>query len=64
LEREPVKARAERDEHKASMYALLEHLVPYQPLTAEEVHDMLHGPKGPPLGEYITELERELGATS
>jgi hypothetical protein len=41
----------------------LDELVPYHPLTPEEVHDMFHGPKGPPLSEIIAELEAELGET-
>ncbi len=61
LERELAKTRAERDGYKADSYSLLEQLVPYQPLTTAEVHDMFHGPKGPPLSEFIAELERELG---
>ncbi len=63
LERELAKTRAERDQYKADTYRLLEQLVPYQPLTPEEVHDMFHGSKGPPLSEIIAEIEAELGET-
>ena len=63
LERELAKTRAERDEYKAAIYSLIEQVVPYQPLTPEEVHDMLHGPKGPPLSEIVAEIEAELGET-
>jgi len=61
LETELARARAERDEYKAAAYSLLGQLVPYKPVTDEELHDMLHGPRGRPILEVIAELEREQG---
>jgi len=62
LERELAKTRAERDEYKASTYSLLGELIPFEPVTDEEAHEMIHGPKGQPIREIIEELERGLRA--
>jgi hypothetical protein len=34
-------------------------LIPYTPPTEEELHDMLHGPRGQPLLEVIEEYEKK-----
>ena len=34
-------------------------LIPYVPPTEEELHDMLHGPRGQPLIEIIEEYEKK-----
>ena len=61
LEAELAKVRAERDEFKKSTYSLLHQIVPYKPITPEELHDMLHGPRCPEtITGIIAELEREI----
>lgn len=62
--RELAKAKAEAAEARKDVYALIEHLFPYKPLTPEEVHDMMHGPRGRSLDEIISELEQEIGERS
>jgi hypothetical protein len=59
-ERELAKTRAERDEYKAAAYSFLGQLIPYEPMTPEEAHEMMYGPRGQPIIEIIEELEREL----
>ncbi|MBN9122819.1 MAG: hypothetical protein J0I06_27390 [Planctomycetes bacterium] len=50
---------AEAERYRRAACALLNERVPYSPPTEEELHDLLHGPRGKPLGELIAELERE-----
>lgn len=52
-------ATAEAEKYRRAAYALLSERVPYSPPTEEELRDLLHGPRGRPLDELITELERE-----
>ena len=52
-------ATAEAERYRRAAYALLVERVPYTPPTEEELRDLLHGPRGKPLAELITELERE-----
>ena len=59
LEAELAKTRAERDEFKAAAYSFLGQLIPYEPITEEEIHDMLHGPRGQPIMEIIEEYEQK-----
>lgn len=61
LERELAKVRAERDLYRESTNSLMTRFIPWEPFTEEELHDMLHGPRGQPIREYVAELERELG---
>jgi hypothetical protein len=70
LKREVERLRAELDRAntRAKYYgqaaaAMAEQLDPYVPPTEEELHDMLHGPRGRPILEIIADLERELGAS-
>lgn len=60
LEAELARVKTERDFPKDAAYSAMDHLVPYIPMTAEEVHDMMHGPRGQPITEIIAELEAEL----
>ena len=60
LEGELARTRAERDEFKASTYELLAQVFPYEPISEEELHDMLHGPRGQPIIEIVEEYERKL----
>ena len=53
LEREVAALRGERKS--------LASLVPYTTPTEEELHDMLHGPRGQSLLEVIEEYERKCG---
>jgi hypothetical protein len=52
-------ATAEAERYRRAAYALLNERVPYSPPTEEELRDLLHGPRGKPLGELIAELEQE-----
>lgn len=52
-------ATAEAERYRRAAYALLNERVPYVPPTEEELRDLLHGPRGKPLGELIAELERK-----
>jgi hypothetical protein len=54
-----AEATAEAERYRRAAYALLNERVPYTPPSEEELHDMLHGPRGRPLSELIDELERE-----
>jgi hypothetical protein len=54
-----AEATAEAERYRRAAYALLNERVPYTPPTEEELRDLLHGPRGKPLSELITELERE-----
>ena len=38
---------------------MLNERVPYTPPTAEELHDLLHGPRGQAISEILDEFERE-----
>jgi hypothetical protein len=51
LEQQVAALRAERGS--------LASVVPYVPPTQEELHDMLHGPRGQPLTEVIEEYEKK-----
>lgn len=51
LEQEVAALKAERGS--------LASFVPYIPPTEEELHDMLHGPRGQPLLEIIEEYEQK-----
>lgn len=53
--------RGERAELRRMFLALTDVIMPEEPLTDEELYDMLHGPRGQPIREFIAELERELG---
>jgi molecular chaperone GrpE (heat shock protein) len=50
---------AEADEYRRSMYALLDRALPYVRPTDEELHDMMHGPRGQSILEVIEEFERQ-----
>jgi hypothetical protein len=52
-----AKATAEAEMYRQAAYSMLEQLVPYTPPTEEELHDMLHGPRGRPILEIIDEYE-------
>lgn len=56
-----AKTTAEATEYRRAAYAMLNQLVPYIPPTAEELHDLMHGPRGQPLLEIIEEYERRAG---
>jgi hypothetical protein len=49
----------EAEEYRRSVYALLHQLMPYRTPTDEELHELMHGPRGRPLLEVIEELERQ-----
>jgi hypothetical protein len=56
-----AKATAEAETYRRAAYAMLEQLDPYVPPTEEELHDMMHGPRGRSIRDIIDELEREGG---
>jgi hypothetical protein len=49
---------AEADEYRRSVYTLLNQLDPYVRPSDEELHDMMHGPRGKSILEVIAEFER------
>lgn len=53
LEAELNRAKQERDLFKATAYSVLRQNDPYTTPTAEELHDMLHAPRGEPLADII-----------
>ncbi|MBA4188674.1 MAG: hypothetical protein C0467_11805 [Planctomycetaceae bacterium] len=55
-----AKASGEAENYRRAAYAMLNQLEPYVPPTEEELHDMLHGPRGRPILEIIAELEEGL----
>jgi hypothetical protein len=63
LKREVERLRAQlakaTTEAEVYAYSMLEQLVPYVPPTEEELHEMMHGPRGRSILEIIDELERE-----
>lgn len=60
LEAELARTRAERDEYRATAYDLIGHVLPYDPPTPEEIHDMRFGPRGASILEVAAELERQI----
>ncbi len=62
LERTATALAARRAELRPIFLALADAFDPFAPPAEEELHDMLHGPRGRPLIEIIEERERELGA--
>jgi hypothetical protein len=60
LEQQVAALTARRVELREAFLALVERVVPFEPLSVEELWDMLHGPRGRPLIEIIEECEREL----
>ena len=59
LEAELARVRTERDMHKRTVYDLLRDDDFDRPMTPEEIDDMLHGPKSPPLLDLVAEFEQE-----
>lgn len=49
---------AEADEYRQSVFALLNIVDPYVRPTDEELHDMMHGPRGQSILDVIAEFER------
>lgn len=60
LRAELAAVKAERDQYRSAVIALLDQIDPYVPPTEDELNDMLHGPRGQPLLEVIAEFEAEL----
>lgn len=60
LEAELARVRAERDEYKQSVHSLLNHVMPCDPPTPEEIHDMRYGPRGASIREVLAEFERQI----
>ena len=61
LETEVAELHHARQKDRAQVRDLLAQLVPYEPVTADELRDMLHGPRGTPITDLIAECEREAG---
>lgn len=60
LEAELARVKTERDIYKADVYATIRKDDPEYTLTEEEIQDALHGPRGQPLLDIVSEFEREL----
>lgn len=62
LEAELARTKAERDEYKANMYAVLRQLFPEEPLTDAEVEQIRSGQCPPEtLSALIAEMKQEIG---
>lgn len=61
LRRELARVSAEAAEYKRAAYRLLGELEPYTRPTDEELHELMHGPRGEPLRDVLAEYERRLG---
>jgi hypothetical protein len=59
LREQLAKATAEAAEYRRATYDILKKLVPYVPPADEEMHELIHGPRGRSILEIIDELERE-----
>lgn len=62
LEAKLARTRAERDEYRAAAYDLLGHVLPYDPPTPEEIHDLRHAPRGASIPEVLADFERQIAA--
>ena len=60
LQRQLARVQEERDEYRTAAYEMLEKLHPYVPPTPEELHDLVHGPRGQSLWEIAAQVEKEL----
>ena len=60
LEAELARTRAERDEYKATAYELIGHVLPYDPPTPEEIHNLRFGPRGASPREVLAEFQRQI----
>ncbi|MCU0703979.1 MAG: hypothetical protein MUF18_08390 [Fimbriiglobus sp.] len=61
LEAELLKTKQERDLYRETVYTVFRQHDPYTTPTAEELHDMMHAPRGEPLADIIAAVERQLG---
>lgn len=64
LRAELAKKTDEAATYRQAAYAMLAKLEPYVPPTEEELHDMLHAPRGRPILEIIAEEEQRLANES
>jgi hypothetical protein len=60
LEAELQRAKHERDLFKRTAYTVLRTHDPYTTPTPEELHDMMHAPRGEPLADIIAAAAREV----
>lgn len=58
LEEQLRRAREEAARYKQAAFTFLEELVPYTPVTEEELHRLLTDTSGTPIRDIIAELER------
>lgn len=58
LEEQLRRAREEARWHKEAVFAFLDQLVPYEPLTEEELQRLITDTSGTPIRDIIAELER------
>lgn len=58
LEEQLRRAREEAARYKEATFALLDQLIPYEPMTEEELQRLLTDTSGTPIRDIIAELER------
>jgi hypothetical protein len=58
LEEQLRRAREEAARYKEAAFAFLDQLVPYEPMTEEELQRLLTDTSGTPIRDIIAELER------
>ena len=54
-----ARAKFEADMYRGEVYRRFNELNPYVPPTAEEIHEMLHGPRGQSPMEVLEEFEKK-----
>jgi hypothetical protein len=61
LEAALQKVQRERDLYRETVYTVFRQNDPYTTPTPEELHDMMHAPRGEPLADIIAAAAREVG---
>jgi len=61
LESEVEALRSDRDRQRERYRSLLDQIVPFVPVSSEELDEMLNAPRGEPILSVIEEYERQCG---
>ncbi len=62
LEQKLTKVSAERDEYRKAAYEFLGQLIPYEPVTEEELQVLMHGPRGRQIADVLAEFQADAEA--
>lgn len=55
-----AKAKFEAELYRRTVYKIYNEINPYEPLTADEIHEMLHGPRGRSPLQVLEDFEKKL----